>query len=110
MCIRDSKKTSYSELLFANCFIVGSVAFLEKMLPFEPTLKQMKAKLTSQQFVCDDLELLKPENREQLLEHAYQKLGIRAERVAVKKIDVRLGQGNVVVYYKPDDDETNGKS
>lgn len=107
-CINSlsNKKTSYAELIFANSFIVLSTALLEKLLPNEPTLKELKAGLLTQQFVCDDLELLKPENREQLHEHAYKKLGIRAERITVKKIDVALGQGNVVVYYKPE--EKNG--
>lgn len=101
----SNKKTSYAELVFANSFIVFAVAALERLLPFQPSAKQLKAQFATQQFICDDVELLKPENREKLIEHAYQKLGIRAEKVAVKKIDVSTGTGSVVCYYKPEDDE-----
>lgn len=103
----SNKKTSYAELLFANAFIVATTGFLEKLLPYELTPEELKARRHTQQFVCDDLELLKPENRERLLEHIYEKLGIRAERIVVKRIDVQAGHGNVTVHYRPE--EQDGK-
>ena len=99
----SNKKTSYAELLFANAFIVATTGFLEKLLPYEPTAQELKAMRRTQQFVCDDLELLKPENRDQLKEHIFEKLGIRAQRVTVKRIDVQAGRGNVTVHYRPDE-------
>ena len=101
----SNKKTSYSELLFANAFIVCTVGVLEKLLPYELTPQELKAQRHTQQFVCDDLELLKPENRDQLIEHIHDRLGIRAQRVVIKKIDTRLGQGNVTVHYNPEDND-----
>ncbi len=97
----SNKKTSYAELFFANGFIVASTVMLERLIPYEPTIAELKAKRQTQQFVCDDLELLKPENREKLMERIHDQLGIRAERLVIKKIDTVTGHGNVTVHYDP---------
>ena len=95
----SNKKTSYAELFFANSVIVMSAAIMEKWLPAVAE-RQVDTSLQRQNFVCDDLELLKPENRDALIKHIEKKMGIRAVDVVVKKIDLQAGAGNVQVFFK----------
>ena len=50
-----------------------------------------KVKLTRSEVVYEKLDLLRPENVEELYEDIYQRTGIRADRVEIKQIDFKNG-------------------
>ena len=83
----SNKKTSYVELVFTNSFVCGACLFMEHFLG--PEVK--KVKLTRSEVVYEKLDLLRPENVEELYEDLYQRTGIRADRVEIKQIDFQNG-------------------
>ena len=83
----SNKKTSYVELVFTNAAVFGACLFLERFLA--PEVK--KVKLTRSELVYEKLDLLRPENVEELYEDIYQRTGIRADRVEIKQIDFQNG-------------------
>ena len=83
----SNKKTSYIELVVTNSIVCGACLFLEQFL--EPEVK--KIKLTRSELVYERLDLLRPENVEELYKDIYQRTGIRADRVEIKQIDFQNG-------------------
>ena len=83
----SNKKTSYVELVFTNSIVCGACLFMERFLG--PEVK--KVKLTRSEVVYEKLDLLRPENVEELYEDLYQRTGIRADRVEIKQIDFQNG-------------------
>ena len=83
----SNKKTSYIELVFTNSFVCGACLFMERFLG--PEVK--KVKLTRSEVVYEKLDLLRPENIQELYEDLYQRTGIRADRVEIKQIDFQNG-------------------
>ena len=79
----SNRKTSYVELIFTNSAIFGACLFMERFLG--PAA--VKVKLTRSEVVYDRLDLLRPENVKELYEDIYQRTGIRADRVEIKRID-----------------------
>ena len=93
----SNKKTSYAELMVTNCAIVAITFLFESMIRTE--------KLSKQDIVYDQLELLKPENREKLLADIRQRTGLSAERVRISKIDLAKQSANITVHYRSTDAE-----
>ena len=83
----SNKKTSYIELVFTNAAVFTACIFMERFLG--PEVK--KVKLTRSELVYEKLDLLRPENVEELYEDIYQRTGIRADRVEIKQIDFQNG-------------------
>ena len=83
----SNRKTSYVELVFTNSVVFGACLFMELFLG--PEIK--KVKLTRSELVYEKLDLLRPENVEELYEDIYQRTGIRADRVEIKQIDFQNG-------------------
>ena len=83
----SNKKTSYVELVFTNSTVFGACFLMEKFLG--PEVK--KVKLTRSELVYEKLDLLRPENVEELYDDIYQRTGIRADRVEIKQIDFQNG-------------------
>ena len=83
----SNKKTSYSELAFANGAILLLTFCLERFLA-TPAMEQHP-------IVYDKLELLRPENREQLLADVRLRTGFDVTDVVVKKIDLRNQTANI---------------
>ncbi len=91
----SNKKTSYAELAFTN------MAILCATLMFERILKTTK--LAKQDIVYDNLELLKPEFREQLVRDIEKRTGLVAQRVKLSKIDLEKGTASITVSYENSD-------
>ena len=77
----SNKKTSYAELAFANGAILLTTFCLEHFFRLPPTPEQ-------QSMVYDKLELLRPENKSQLLADLRARTGLEVSDVVVKKIDL----------------------
>ena len=87
----SNKKTSYSELLFVNSAILGTTMLLERYY--------LRSGESSQTLVYDNMELLKPENRDQLLIDLKKLTGLEVTRVEVGKVDVKNNSGTITMFY-----------
>jgi len=76
----SNKKTSYAELAFANAAILLTTSVLEYSLAVPA--------VSSHTMVYDKLELLRPENRAQLLSDLRERTGLEVKDVVVKKLDL----------------------
>ena len=95
-----NKKMSYAELFLANGFIFFATFMLEHLL------FAAREKLATQNLIYNNLELLKPQNLRELIVDIEKQTGITAQRVDIKKIDLKAKTGTLVVYYvSPKDDE-----
>lgn len=87
----SNKKTSYIELAFTNSVIILATYYLERIL--------MTSKPDRQDIVYDNIDLLRPDQRDGLLKDIQQRTGLTAERIKISKIDLQKGTANLVVYY-----------
>ena len=87
----SNKKTSYAELLFVNFAILGSTMLLERYYLLSTESRQT--------LVYDNMELLKPENRDQLLIDLKKRTGLEVTRVEVGKVDVKNNSGTITMFY-----------
>lgn len=94
----SNKKTSYAELLFTNAAIIGVTFCLEHMLSV--------AKLPKQDLVYDKLNLLSPDRRQELVADIQARIGIRAEKIKISKIDLMKGTASLTVSYQAEEDST----
>ena len=87
----SNKKTSYSELVFTNAMLFAFPFMLEKL----PVRKRM----AKQSIVYDQLKLLNPTRRQDLLADINERIGIKAELVKIRKIDLTKGVALITAYY-----------
>lgn len=93
----SNQKTSYAELIFANAVIFGITFGFENHF--------LKLKTTkSQNVVYDNIVLLDPARRDELISDIQKRTGLNVASIKVQKIDLNSGVGNIVVFYETDDD------
>ena len=90
----SNKKISWAELMFTNMAIVGTVFVLEKLWLLRHETQRM--------VIYDNLELLKPENGERLLEDLHQRTGLRVTRYRIERFDLLRDVANISIYYFED--------
>ena len=102
----SNKKTSYAELMFTNFVIVGSTILFERVLQSSSgstgnggASDQTSSALSKQVMRYDNLELLRPEQREQLTADILQRTGISARKIVIKHIDLSEQTSEIVVHY-----------
>ncbi len=88
----SNKKTSYAELAFTNVVIFLVTYLFERWTTVQ--------KLGKQEIVYDNLELLKPELRLQLLADLRKRTGLPVETVKLSKIDLGKGTVSLTVYFE----------
>ena len=88
----SNKKTSYLELLFANFSIFAFTFILERF--------GMHNNEMEQELVYDNLNLLKPEAKAQLIQDLCTRTGLKIHRIEVKKVDFPKGSANIIIYYR----------
>ncbi|MEL7498276.1 MAG: DUF4956 domain-containing protein [Planctomycetota bacterium] len=88
----SNKKTSYAELMFTNGAIITVTFFLEQVLTV--------AKFSKQDLIYDKLALLNPDKRSELIADIEARIGIRAEKIKVSKIDLMKGTASLTVSYR----------
>ena len=86
-----NKKISVVELLAVNGTIVGLTALLE----LYPTNRSQR----STPVHYDNLELLRPEHRAELLEDLSTRTGLTVKRVEVLEIDMLRDSADITIYY-----------
>jgi hypothetical protein len=103
-----TKKTSYVELLFINTMILFVAWMGEKYW--------MLTKESIKTIVYEKIELVKPENRDKLIEDLETRTGLKINRIEVGRIDFLRDTARLRIFYSPkinkghfEDDEIDGQ-
>jgi hypothetical protein len=86
-----TKKTSYVELLFINTMILFVAWMGEKYF--------MLTKESSKTIMYEKIELVKPENRDKLIEDLENRTGLKINRIEVGRIDFLQDTARLRVFY-----------
>jgi uncharacterized membrane protein YcaP (DUF421 family) len=89
-----NKKISWAELVFTNMAILGATYALEKMW----LLRHETQKLV----VYDNIELIKPENKDKLIEDLNKRTGLTITRTRLEKIDFLRDVAFLHIFYYED--------
>lgn len=101
-----NKKISHAELFFTNFAIIAVTYLLEKqwLLRHE----------TSKTITYEKIDLIKPENQQQLIEDLTTRTGLKINRVQVGRIDFLRDTARVRIFYFEDENaasfEDNGEN
>lgn len=102
----SNKKISYAELMFTNFAIIGVTYLIET--------KWLLRHETSKTINYEKIDLIRPENRQQLIEDLADRTGLKINRVQVGRIDFLRDTARVRIFYFEDentasfDDEGEG--
>ena len=86
-----NSKVSYAELIFTNIAVLTVTYLLEKVF----LLKHETKKVIN----YENVELIKPENRAELIKDLEQRTGISITRVEIGRIDYLRDSARVFIYY-----------
>jgi hypothetical protein len=87
----SNRKVSYTELLFTNLAMLVVTYLLEKVF----LLKHETKKVIN----YENVELIKPENREALITDLEERTGLKINRVEVGRIDYLRDSARIFIYY-----------
>lgn len=97
-----NKKVSYIEIMFTNVVIVG-VSFALELFWFRDVIiengKTVKAEL-KQSLIYNDLELLKPDRKNDLMADLVMKTGLEINRIKIDLINYNDNTAHIIIYYK----------
>jgi hypothetical protein len=96
-----NKKVSYIELIFTNLAILGLAWFLESVR----FIKHETQKLVK----YEKIDLIKPENRDQLLADLEKRTGLTINRVKIEKIDFMTDSALITIFYYNKQEDLNPK-
>jgi hypothetical protein len=88
----SNKKISVAELIFVNVAIVGITAFLE--------IRTARRGIETVPIQYDNLKLLAPESRPQLLEDLAARTGLNVYQVDIVKIDMMRDCADLIVSHR----------
>ncbi len=94
-----NEKVSYAELLFSN-FSLLSITFLMERVFF-------KRHETCKQIEYEKIELIKPQNKELLIQDLEERTGLKINRVEIGKINFLRDSARLFVYYYEENDLVN---
>lgn len=94
-----NKKVSYAELIFTNLALVTVTYFLERMM----LLRHESQKIIN----YEKIDLIKPENREELKLDLEQRMGIKINRIEIGKVDFLRDTARIVIYYFESENKEN---
>ncbi len=94
-----NKKVSYAELIFTNFALVAVTYILERLM----LLKHESRK----GITYEKIELIKPENRLELIKDLEERTGLNINRVEVGKIDFLRDTARVNIYYYEHENRAN---
>ncbi len=90
-----NRRVSYAELLLTNVIVIGLVYVLEKVFLLKNEL--------SKQVIYENVELIKPERREELIQDLEERTGIKINRVEIGRIDYLRDTVRLRIFYYQDD-------
>jgi hypothetical protein len=94
----SNRKVSYAELVFTNLALLAVTYLLEKVF----LLKHESKKVVN----YENVELIKPENREALISDLEERTGLTINRVEIGRIDYLRDSARIFIYYFEDDNWT----
>ncbi len=86
-----NSKVSYAELLFTNLAILIITYLLEKVFLLQHETKKV--------INFENVELIKPENRAELIRDLEARTGLKINRVEIGRIDYLRDSARVIIYY-----------
>ena len=86
-----NSKVSYAELVFTNIALLAITYLLEKVF----LLKHESKKVIN----FENVELIKPENRAELISDLETRTGLKINRVEIGRIDYLRDSARVIIYY-----------
>lgn len=89
--INAVSKGSWDELLLINFLILAFTLFLDSSLFFKREV--------SKSIVYDNLEMIKPERRKELIQELEQKTGLTIERISVEKVNLLRESALIIIFY-----------
>ena len=90
-----NKKISYAELVFANLLIVFVTFGMERLWLLRHE--------TRKNIIYEKIELIKPENKEELLADLKERTGLNIVRYEIRRIDFLKDIANIRIFYYEDD-------
>jgi len=90
-----NKKISYAELVFANLLIVFVTFGMERIWLLRHESRR--------NIIYEKIELIKPENKEALLEDLKERTGLNIVRYEIRRIDFLKDIANIRIFYYEDD-------
>ncbi|MGW8317437.1 MAG: DUF4956 domain-containing protein [Bacteroidales bacterium] len=90
-----NRRVSYAELLLTNVLIVGVVYAMEKIYLLKNEL--------SKEVIYENVNLIKPEQREELIKDLEERTGIKINRIEIGRIDYLRDTVRLRIYYYQDD-------
>lgn len=88
-----TQRTSYVELLFINTMVLFVAWIGEKYL--------MQSKENSKNVVYEKIELVKPENRDKLIEDLENRTGLDIYRIEIGRINFLRDTARIRIFYTP---------
>jgi hypothetical protein len=92
-----NKKISWAELLFTNAVILGITYGLEKIWLLRHETQRL--------VVYENLELIKPENKDKLIADLNNLTGLNITRTRMKKVDFKRKVASIYIFYYEDKPE-----
>lgn len=91
-----NRKVSYAELIFTNAAAILITYLLERIFLLKHEMKK--------EIVYENIELIKPERREDLIKDLEARTGLTIHRVDIGRIDFLRDTARVFIYYFAQDD------
>lgn len=89
--INAVSKAGWDELLLINTMILAFTLFLDSSLFFK--------REESKTIVYDNLEMIRPEKRAELIRHLEEKTGLSIRRITVEKVNLLSDSATITIYY-----------
>lgn len=86
-----NKKVSYAELVFTNLAILGTTWFLESVWFIRHE--------TQKTIQYEKIDLIKPENREELIADLEKRTGLIINRIKIEKINFLTDTARIIIFY-----------
>ncbi len=95
----SNKKVSYAELLITNLLLMAVPYVLERFV----LLKHESTKVIT----YEKIELIKPENRQKLIEDIETRTGLKINKIEIGKIDFLRDTAKINIYYYENNNQEN---
>ena len=97
----SNQKISYAELVLANTFVIAAIWILERVW----LLKHQSSK----RIIYEKIELIKPENRNDLREDLEKRTGLEIVRIEIGKVNFLNDTAEINIYYYNNYDFEDGE-
>lgn len=94
-----NKKISFAEIAFTNFSVLFVILFMERL----GKLRHESSKL----IIYDNIELIHPERRSELIADLENRTGIKISRIDIGRIDYLRDAARILVYYMENDQHIN---